>query len=205
MPLWVAGIAFALILWRLAASVSAVRLPGKAARALIAFALVGAVFARFHTLNGLSPGTVLLVLMAAVKLLETHTRRDRYIVVAGSLFLLLAACLERQSLLRTPLYLLEAWLCCAALAVVAYTPERHAAATPSGATLETTTLGTIGSGFDNRAAVFLAGRALLYAAPLALVLFVFFPRLAGSFWALPRSEDAQTGLSDTMSPGSISQ
>ena len=40
--------------------------------------------------------------------------------------------------------------------------------------------------------------------PLAFVLFVFFPRLAGSFWALPQFSQAVTGLSDTMSPGSIS-
>ena len=47
------------------------------------------------------------------------------------------------------------------------------------------------------------GRALLLALPLALLLFVFFPRLAGAFWAMPRGEEAQTGLSDSMSPGSI--
>jgi protein-glutamine gamma-glutamyltransferase len=205
-PPWVVGIAFALIAWRLAASARFVRLPGKLVRALLAFALVGAVFARFHTLNGLSPGTALLVLMAAIKLLETHTARDQFIVVGGTLFLLLAACLERQSLLRTPLYLLETWLCCASFAVIAYPPrkspagttERSAKEPPAGATEPVTR-------FDNRAAVLLAGRALLYALPLALVLFVLFPRLPGAFWALPRSEGAETGLSDTMSPGSISQ
>ena len=85
--------------------------------------LVGAVFVRFHTLNGLNPGTALLVMMASVKLLETFTQRDQYIVLGGSLFLLLAACLDRQGLLRTPLYLLEAWLCCAAFASVAYSAE----------------------------------------------------------------------------------
>jgi transglutaminase-like putative cysteine protease len=198
-PPWVVGIALALIAWRFAASSAVVRLPGKLVRAFIAFALVAAVFARFHTLNGLSPGTALLVLMAAIKLLETHTRRDQFIVVGGTLFLLLAACLERQSLLRTPLYVLETWLCCATLAVVAYPPDKSAIALSYATTSDPVTR------FDNRAAVLLAGRALLYALPLALVLFVFFPRLPGAFWALPRSEEAETGLSDTMSPGGISQ
>jgi transglutaminase-like putative cysteine protease len=39
--------------------------------------------------------------------------------------------------------------------------------------------------------------------PLALLLFVFFPRLSGAFWAIPRSDVALSGLSDTMTPGSI--
>src|SRR6266403_1638381 len=50
-----------------------------------------------------------------------------------------------------------------------------------------------------------AGRSLLFALPLAVMLFVFFPRLPGAFWAIPRSDEALTGLGDTMSPGSISQ
>ena len=205
-PPWVVGIAFALIAWRLAASSGLVRLPGKVVRAFIAFALVGLVFARFHTLNGLGPGTALLVLMAAIKLLETHTPRDQFIVVGGTLFLLLAACLERQSLLRTPLYLVETWVCCASFAVIAYPPEKTATALLAAATTERPA-GTSEpvTRFDNRAAVLLAGRALLYALPLALMLFVLFPRLPGAFWALPRSEGAETGLSDSMSPGSISQ
>ncbi len=198
-PIWAVGVAFALIAWRLAASAKIVPLPNKPGRAVIAFALVGLIFARFHTLNGLSPGTALLALMAAMKLLETHAPRDQFIVVGGTLFLLLAACLERQSLLRTPLYLLETWVCCTAFAVIAYPPDKKAAALQSAATSEPVTR------FDNRAAALLAGRTLLYALPLALMLFVLFPRLPGAFWALPRTEGARTGLSDTMSPGSISE
>jgi transglutaminase-like putative cysteine protease len=199
-PPWVPAVAIAFILWRLAAAVRPIGLPGAAVRTFLALVLVGAVFARFHTLNGLAAGTALLLLMSAIKLLETRKRRDQYIVVGGSLFLLLAACLDRQSLVRTTLYLLQTWLSCSALAVIAYTPERNTGSPSSGAALESGA-----GGFDNRAAMRLAGRALLYATPLAVVLFVFFPRLPGSFWALPRSDEAQTGLSDTMSPGSISQ
>ncbi len=80
------------------------------------------------------------------------------------------------------------WVSCAALAVVSY------GAAPFGA-----------RGLDNRDAVRLAGRALLFAVPFALVLFLFFPRLPGAFWALPRAEAATTGLSDSMSPGSITE
>jgi transglutaminase-like putative cysteine protease len=188
-PLWVSTIAFALIAWRLAAAVRAVPLPGKVIRALLAFALVGAVFSRLHTLNGLTAGTWLLTLMCAIKLTETRARRDQYIVVGGALFILLTGCLERQTLLRLPLYVLETWLCCGALAIIAYAPQGRAKET----------------GFGPRAAFLLAGRALLYSLPLAVILFLVFPRLQGAFWAIPRTADAETGLSDTMSPGSISQ
>lgn len=209
-PLWVWVSAFALIAWRLAAaSVPTVRLPGKITRALIAFAFVGAVFEGFHTLNGLIAGTWLLLLMCTVKLTETHARRDQYIVVGGTLFLLLAGCLERQSLLRTPLYVLETWLCCATFAIIAYSPDRNdeaGAARQAGKTRLAARVAMEGTpSFGTGAAFLLAGRALLYSLPLAVILFLVFPRLPGAFWALPRSEDAETGLSDKMSPGSISQ
>jgi protein-glutamine gamma-glutamyltransferase len=178
-PAWASAAALILIAWRLVAASGAVRLPGGWLRAGLALAAVAAVYARFRTLNGLAPGTALLVLMAALKLLETRVRRDQLVVLGASLFLLLAACLDRQSLPRAPLYVLEVWLCCAALALTA---------TP---------------GFRAREAIGLAGRTLLLAAPLALLMFVFFPRVAGSFWAVPLGEAAVTGLSDTMSPGSI--
>jgi transglutaminase-like putative cysteine protease len=45
---------------------------------------------------------------------------------------------------------------------------------------------------------------LLKGAPVALVLFTFFPRLPGGFWGAPSAERALTGLSDEMSPGDIS-
>jgi protein-glutamine gamma-glutamyltransferase len=180
-PPWVTAIALLLMLWRLGAARARVPVPGAWLRALFAAAFAFGVLARFHTLNGLAAGTSLLILMSALKLLETQRQRDRLVVVGAGVFLLLAACLDREGLERVPLYLAETWLCCAALAVVA---------TP---------------GFAGGAALRLAGRTLLLAVPLAVLLFMFFPRLAGAFWALPRGEEALTGLSDTMSPGEIAK
>ena len=189
-PSWTALAALLFVAWRLLAASRSLRLPGTVLRSLLALALVAGVFIRFHTLNGLTAGTALLILMGGVKLLETRTQRDQFIVVGAAVFLLLAACLDRQSLVRAPLYLLHAWLCCAALAIVSYTPNTASTATRVG--------------FGNRAAMVLAGRSLLFALPLAIMLFVFFPRLPGAFWAIPRSDEALTGLGDSMSPGSIS-
>ena len=180
-PPWAAAVALLLIAWRLLTAYRGIGQPGVAARVLLALVLVAIVIVRFRTLNGLAAGTTLLLLMAGLKLLETRAARDQFIMVGAGLFLLLAACLDRQELVRAPLYGLQAWLCCGALAVIA------APATSVRRALE------------------LAGRALLYAVPLALLLFVFFPRLPGAFWAIPRSDLALTGLSDTMTPGSVGQ
>ncbi|HEY0767429.1 MAG TPA: DUF3488 and transglutaminase-like domain-containing protein [Steroidobacteraceae bacterium] len=180
-PAWTGAVALMLIAWRLTTLRSAARLPGTVARALLALLVVVLVLLRFHTLNGLAAGTALLILMSALKLLETRARRDQFVMVGAGLFLLLAACLDRQSLIRTPLYALQTWLSCSALAVVA------------------------SAGCGARAALRLAGRALILALPLAVLLFLFFPRLPGAFWAIPREEQAVTGLSDTMSPGGISK
>lgn len=181
-PIWATGTAFLWAGWRFLHDLRNVRLPGPFAKVGVTLLLIIAVFAHFKTLNGLSAGTALLVVMGSVKLLETHTQRDRNVVIGVSLFLLLAACLDRQSILRAPLYLIHAWICCAALGV--------------------TTRGKVG--LSNRTVALLAARTLLLALPLAVVLFLFFPRIGGGFWTLPPSGAATTGLSDSMSPGSIS-
>jgi transglutaminase-like putative cysteine protease len=53
---------------------------------------------------------------------------------------------------------------------------------------------------------FLTGsRLVLYAAPLAVAMWIFFPRIAIPFWAVPMDTGTATsGISDSMSPGDIS-
>ncbi len=160
-PAWATVGALALIAWRLATARGGGWLPGSAVRAVLALVLVALVLGRFHTLNGLTAGTTLLMLMAALKLLEVRRPRDQWVLAGVGLFLLLAACLDRQELGRVPLYALQAWACCAALAVIA------------------------SPGLGGAAALRLAGRALLLALPLALALFVLFPAPAGRILGHP--------------------
>jgi transglutaminase-like putative cysteine protease len=51
----------------------------------------------------------------------------------------------------------------------------------------------------------LVSKLLLHGLPLAAVLFFIFPRLPGPLWSLPEDAMAKTGLSDSMSPGSIGE
>jgi protein-glutamine gamma-glutamyltransferase len=166
LPAWAVAGTLTTILWRLTVARPSQLFPGAAVRALLALALVALVLARFHTLNGLTAGTTLLVLMAALKLLEARRARDAYVIVGVALFLVLAACLDRQDLARVPLYGLEALLCCAALAPIA------------------------SPGLGGFAALRLAGWSLLLALPLALALFLLFPRLPGALWAIPQPDEA---------------
>jgi transglutaminase-like putative cysteine protease len=185
---WCLAIALAAALWR--TLVAGGRIAPPQARPGMRFvfgaitaALVAAVAIKFRTLNGLAAGSALLLVMGALKLLESRSRRDDGIVVGVALFLLLAAALDTQTLSIVPIYLLIIWGACAAIAVIS---DRSGALAP-------------------RAAMRLSARALAMSIPLAAACFLFFPRFGGQFWALQREVQANRGLSDEMSPGSISK
>jgi len=185
-PPWCVGIAAVAALWRILISLGRLE-PfafGKGMRfgfgALTALFVV-AVLMSFRTLNGLAAGTALLVVMGALKLVESRTRPDDGIVIGVALFLVLSAALASQALWRAPLYLLVLWGAGAAMALVAH-PD---------------------SVLSPRGAIRLGARALLMAAPLGIACFLFFPRMAGQFWSLESPGGATTGLSDEMSPGAI--
>jgi transglutaminase-like putative cysteine protease len=183
LPVWCLAAIALIALWRLFAALASLDLPHRLIRLGLGAALLFAVVAQFNAISGLAAGTALLATMGAVKLLETRDRRDHYIVLGVSLFLMLAATLDRQDLPRLVLYGAQLWFCCATLAVI----------------------GTPGANLSARAAFGLAGRGLGYALPIMLLLFLFFPRVQGQIWSLPAGSTAVTGLGDEMSPGSISQ
>lgn len=179
---WALPLAAGATAWRVWAAQRPARLLRRPWRLAVLVVLTLAVLISFRTLNGLDAGASLLVAMMALKLMETQRLRDWLIVLGGALFLLLAACLAAQAFWLTPLYAAELWLLSTAL----YALGAGDRLPPSTALMRN------------------AARSLLLALPLALLLFLFFPRLAGALWSVPRDDEAVTGLSDTMSPGSIS-
>ncbi len=183
LPPWCSAVVLAMAAWRVTAALRQRRLPGGVMRGAIVAVLLLAVASQFGTINGLAAGTSLLAGMGALKLLESRARRDHFVVIGVSLFLVIAACLDRQSLLRVPLYVGAVWLVCTALAIV----------------------GTPQVGLGLRAAISIAGRSLAFSLPVAIALFLFFPRIAGQVWALPGAGSSVTGLSNEMSPGAISE
>ena len=151
---------------------------------LFAIAAAFAVRATFGYLSGRDPSVAFLYILVAIKFLETRTTRDGTLLVCLSCFLLITPFFYGQSLLS-------------ALAVLP-------AVLLVGATLDALTAGDGGAAVGGRAALQRSGLMLLQGVPLAVLLFVLFPRLAGPLWGLPSDHSAQTGLSESMEPGQIS-
>lgn len=179
---WVSAFVLGIVAWRLVAERRGWRMPVGFVRGVIAGGVTVAVFLTYSTITGLDGGTALLALMSALKLLETRTPRDHTVLIFIGWFLCLAAFLYVQNIGTAAWALPTVWLLAAALLRVA----RRGQDGPRLRPFRTT------------------GAMLLKAAPVALVLFFFFPRVEGSFWGAPSSERALTGLTEEMSPGDIS-
>jgi len=177
LPAWATVSLLVAASWRYAAVQRGWALPPRWVRTLAAIGALLLVLATFRTVNGVQAGTALLVMMAAVKLLETRTERDLTVLVFIAYFLLYAALLRDQGITRLPLLLAGAFVATAAL-------HRVHGGTSAGAPI--TVLGRTAA---------LAWPAL----PLALLLFVLFPRLPGPFWGIATGQSSRTGLNDETS------
>ena len=182
LPAWVTLLFVAAAAWRWAADRRPWSLPPKWLRVAATLAATLAVLGTFRTLNGIEAGTAFLALMAAAKLLETRASRDLSVLVFIAYFMLYAALLRDQGLSQLPYLLALTVFATAALMRV------HAGSA-----------GDSGRNVLQRAAVL-----LLQALPLALLMFLLFPRLPGPFWGIAAGDSARTGLGDEMTPGDIS-
>ena len=157
------------------------RLPGRWLLVTLVVLACAGILLEFRTLFGRDAGVGLLVLLAAMKLLEMKSRRDAMVSVILGYFLLLTHYFFSQSIPTGLWLLLSIWLVTAALIRVS-----GGAACRPAPTLRH------------------AGTLLAQAIPFMIVLYLLFPRLSGPLWGLPQdAHSGKTGLSDTMSPGSI--
>jgi protein-glutamine gamma-glutamyltransferase len=184
LPLWVPVIIVACGLIRLGLARRGRSAPPRGVLIAVAALVMPLLFLRFHTFNGLVAGTALLSVTAGLKLLETKTQRDIYIITLIIYFVSLAALLEGDSF----------WLLAYLIGVCWLTTATLLRATSSGPA----------PGW--RRSLRYGGRVLAQALPLALVFWLLFPRFASPLWQIPNdSKTAASGLSDTMSPGDITQ
>ena len=103
LPFWISGIVLIAATWRLGAALGYWPLPGSILRGTLTLASTLAVGFTWRQISGLDAGSALLLLMLALKLLETHSARDRSLVVLIAWFVLFAAFLREQSLGGVPL------------------------------------------------------------------------------------------------------
>lgn len=132
----------------------------------------------YNAAFGLDMGVAFLVLCLISKLWELYTRRDAYVVLNLSLFVLAALFLMDQGITTTLLVIIGTLL--VLLAFIALNDDGN----QDGAG-RLRTLGVLG----------------VSAVPLLVALFLFFPRLP-PLWSVQLSgQSATTGVSDSMSPG----
>jgi len=182
MPWWLTLLTVGLYAWRTQIALSRAAMPSRWLVLAVAALSLAAVYFEYRTLVGRTSGIVLLVLFSGLKLLEMRTHRDGAVLAFLCYFLIVTNLLYTQSIPT-------AALMCAALLVVTCTLVGFSAPQRS-----------------LRANLRTAGLLLAHAAPAALVLFLLFPRVQGPLWGLPQDAySGVTGLSDSMTPGNLSQ
>lgn len=138
------------------------------------------VWTQLGTVFGRESGVAFLLLLVTLKAFESSSQRDWNVLLLAMLFLIGSAVLFNQSLL-TGLWLLAALTAAAVCLAVS------------------------AGGLGLREALRCAASSLLAVLPLAAVLFVSVPRMKEPLWRIPQGgQQAKTGLSGTMQPGSIS-
>ncbi len=183
LPWWITLLAVGVGLFKLVLLRQSYHQPPRLLLALLTVAASAGVFFSYGTLLGKQAGVALLIVMLSLKLLELRAVRDGRLLVYLGYFLVVTNFLFTQTI-PIALYMFVATLVItAALSVITHSSRER----PAGSHL--------------RLATVLLAQAL----PIMLVLFVFFPRVAGPLWGLPRDAYAgMTGLSDSMTPGAIS-
>lgn len=183
LPVWVLAVFVICALWRVMVFQGRWSFPGIWIKAILAVASFGGVLYSYRTLIGLEPTVALLLAAFALKVIELRARRDVYIVLFLSYFVVITAFLFNQEI-PVALYLL--------MTVVVITAALIALHQPSENRFHFAPL---------RKSAVLCAQSL----PLMIVLFFIFPRF-GPLWSVQlKSHSAKTGVSDSMTPGAFGE
>jgi transglutaminase-like putative cysteine protease len=182
-PLWITLLVIMLFVWRGYIALGGLALPRKWILMLIAAGALGGIYLSYGRILGRDSGIALLMVMLALKLMEMATLRDAMVLIFIAYFLVVTNFLYSQTIPTTVFMLFVIWIVTATMAGFQFRMRQPGA----------------------RYQLRIAGVMLLQAAPLMLVLFLLFPRVQGPLWGMPQDAfSGVTGLSDEMSPGSVS-
>jgi len=182
LPWWITAAFFVCGAWRFLIEKRRRPIPSTWFRGFLALLCFLGVLATYATISGVGPGSALLAVMAALKLLETRKRRDQFVLLFISIFLVMSSLLREQYLWSLPYLLVAVFLIMTAWLRIS---------SPAGERA--------------RRSFSTSARLAMYAAPLAVAMWIFFPRISTPFWSVPMDTGTGTsGISDTMSPGDIS-
>ena len=183
LPYWVDAFFTLIVAWRAWMAWKALRHPSRWVMALLTIGATIATLQQYRTLSGREAGVTLLIVMTALKLLEMRTQREVTLSIYLGFFLVLTNFLFSQAIPLGLYMLVCVWILIGTMVGfnrVGSTPTLRERLKPSA-------------------------MLLLQSIPLMLAFFVIFPRATGPLWALPiDSRSGMTGLTDTMTPGNIS-
>jgi transglutaminase-like putative cysteine protease len=191
MPVWLAALVVLACGWRLFAAHTDAAPPPRMLRLLLTGIAISLIVVAFGGLWGRRTATALLCVMLAAKLMEMFTIRDLRLVASVSFFLIATQFLFSERLMYLGYLAVGCMIATVALVRIQTAHVQAHLERPAPPQADTVRTGVT---------------LLLMALPVALTLFVLFPRLAQPLWGLPdQVMDGRTGLSDDMSPGSISE
>lgn len=184
LPLWLSAFVVGVGLWRWYLALSGSPLPPRPLLyALTAVGVAGTAL-HFGTLVGRSGGVALLIVLVALKLLESRTKRDAALLVFLGYALVITEFLYDQSIPVAAYSVLPVAALTTALVGLAHASDAQ----------------------ELRAHLKIAVTLLLQSLPIAVMLFVFFPRIANPLWSVPQeTATGVSGLSETLSPGDLSR
>ena len=116
LPIWITATLLGCAAWRYYIEMRRRPLPSSWLRAVLALGCFLGVLATYSSISGVGPGSALLAVMAALKLLETRKRRDQFVLLFLSIFLVMSALLREQYVWSLPymvaavLVIMTAWL-----------------------------------------------------------------------------------------------
>ncbi|RLT98640.1 transglutaminaseTgpA domain-containing protein [Ketobacter sp.] len=180
-PPWLLAVFGIVLVWRIQVFRQRLRFPPKWARLfMVCGGVLGVVY--YHgTIFGPDAGVALLISAYLFKQLEMYTRRDAFLIIILSFFVLATEFLFSTSLFTSLYVFVVLVVITAALIALNMTDTSIALWRPMRAAFVT----------------------VLQAVPLLLVFFFLFPRI-GPIWDLGmKSTIARTGLSDRMTPGDV--
>jgi transglutaminase-like putative cysteine protease len=180
LPLWCPLLTVIVILWRAQLAVANVALPGRWTLITVLVLAMALAWWSHRTLLGKDAGITMLVLLMVLKTLELRARRDAMVVFFLGFFIVLTNFLYSQSMLVAGTMLVSVWGLLTAL-VLAHMPVGRPPLMRAGT---------------------LAAKAALLGAPIMVVLFMLFPRMA-PLWTVPQDPLAKTGLSGSLRMGGI--
>lgn len=183
LPIWVTLVCVVCAIWRILLFTGRGFYPGSLLKFLLVMIAFIGIWNSYGTLISLEAVVALLITAFALKLIEMKHRRDVFAVIFLAYFVAAMEFLFEQNFLLV-LYMFFAVVLVTAALIALH--ESHERQRPTHA-------------------VFTGAKLMGQALPLAIVLFIVFPRF-GPLWAVPSQQTkASTGQSDNMAPGDFAE